>query len=79
MPWSRSAVPGDESYEKFDFYAKLGVREVWVIDRDTKRPRFTSSSAASYQLRETDRDGWVRSDVANVELRAAADDKLEIR
>lgn len=30
--------PGDESYEKLPFYAALGVPEVWVIDRHTKRP-----------------------------------------
>ena len=28
--------PGDESYEKLPFFASLGVREVVVIDRDTK-------------------------------------------
>src|SRR5262245_25481128 len=30
--------PGDETYEKLDFYRELGVPEVWVIDRDTKEP-----------------------------------------
>lgn len=29
--------PGDESYEKLGFYRDLGVPEVWIIDRDTKR------------------------------------------
>src|SRR5207237_1310209 len=28
--------PDDEAYEKIDFYAKIGVREVWIIDRDTR-------------------------------------------
>ena len=27
--------PGDESLDKFGFYAKLGVREVWIIDTKT--------------------------------------------
>ena len=26
--------PGEEAHEKFDFYAKVGVREVLLIDRD---------------------------------------------
>lgn len=70
---------GDESYEKFDFYAKVGVREVWVIDRDSKRPEVFELVGNEYQLREPNADGWVRSNVANVEMRAAAGDKLEIR
>ena len=30
--------PGDETMEKLPFYAKLGVPEVWIIDRDTRQP-----------------------------------------
>ena len=71
--------PGDESYEKFDFYAKVGVREIWVIDRDNDQPEVYELVGGEYQLREPDADGWMRSDVANVEMRAAAGDKLEIR
>jgi Uma2 family endonuclease len=71
--------PGDEAYEKFVFYAKLDVREVWVVDRDTRRPEVYELAAGDYQLRKADRDGWVSSDVAGVELRSAADGKLEIR
>jgi Uma2 family endonuclease len=28
--------PDDESYEKLPFYAKVGVREVWIIDQAAK-------------------------------------------
>jgi Uma2 family endonuclease len=28
--------PEDESYEKLPFYAKVGVREVWIIDQAAK-------------------------------------------
>ena len=28
--------PDDETLEKLPFYAKLGVPEVWVIDRDSR-------------------------------------------
>ncbi len=31
--------PGDETYGKLSFYAALGVPEVVVLDRDTKRPQ----------------------------------------
>ena len=32
------ASPGDETYDKFPFYAGLGVPEVWVIHRDSRTP-----------------------------------------
>jgi len=71
--------PGDESYEKFDFYAKIGVREIWVIDRDNDQPEVYELVGSEYQLCEPNAGGWMRSNLANVELRAAAGDKLEIR
>jgi Uma2 family endonuclease len=71
--------PGDESYEKLDFYAKVGVREVWIIDRDSKRPEVFELIDDAYQLRECDAEGWVVSQVAGVEFRASKDEKLEIR
>jgi len=70
---------GDESYEKFDFYAKVGVREVWVIDRDTKQPEVFELVGNEYEARLAGPIGWLRSDVTNVEMRGAAGDKLEIR
>jgi Uma2 family endonuclease len=48
--------PGDESYEKREFYAQLGVPEVWIIDRDRKTPEIYTlragipSQALSYVL-----------------------------
>jgi Uma2 family endonuclease len=71
--------PGDESYEKLDFYAKVGVREVWVIDRDTRRPEIFELVGSEYHPIEPGFNGWMLSRVANVEMRAAAGDKLEIR
>jgi Uma2 family endonuclease len=71
--------PGDESYEKFDFYAKVGVREVLVIDRDTRRPEVFELIGSEYHLCEPNADGWVRSEVADAELRGVVGDKLEIR
>jgi len=40
--------PEDETYEKFPFFAKLGVREVIVIDRDTKRPEVYRLAGSQY-------------------------------
>src|SRR6185312_13051072 len=63
---------GDESYEKFDFYAKVGVREVWVIDRDTRRPEIFELVGSDYHPIEPSASGWTLSQVAQVEMRAAA-------
>jgi Uma2 family endonuclease len=77
--------PEDETYEKLDFYFKVGVQEVWIIDRDSKRPeiyeRRSSEPAGSsaHQQRQADASGWLRSDVTGVEFRATGDGKLEIR
>jgi Uma2 family endonuclease len=71
--------PGDEAYEKLDFYAKVGVREVWIIDRDAKRPEVFELAGDAYQSRPHDGDGWVVSNVAGVELRSTAEDRLEIQ
>jgi Uma2 family endonuclease len=71
--------PDDETYEKFDFYAKVGVLEIWVIDRDTRQPEVYELSGGEYRRREPNSEGWLRSKVANAEFRAAAGGKLEIR
>jgi Uma2 family endonuclease len=71
--------PGDEAYEKFDFYAKVGVREVWIIDRDSCKPEIYVISGDHFVERPADSAGWVRSDVAGAELRGKADGELEIR
>jgi Uma2 family endonuclease len=70
--------PGDEAYEKLGFYANVGVLEVWMIDRDAKRPEIHELHGHEYRRRDADADGWIRSSVTNLELRAA-NGKLEIR
>jgi Uma2 family endonuclease len=70
---------GDESYDKFDFYAKVGVREVWVIDRDTKQPEVFELVGKELESLPVGPEGWLRSNITNVEMRATTDDKLEIR
>jgi len=71
--------PGDEAYEKLPFYADLGVPEAWIIHRDTKRPENYVLRGGSYTLMSPAADGWVRSTVTPIELRAADDQKLAIR
>jgi Uma2 family endonuclease len=71
--------PGDEAYEKLDFYANVGVREVWIIDRDSRRPEIFVRSGDRFVERPAGREGWVESEVAGAEMRATADGALEIR
>jgi Uma2 family endonuclease len=61
--------PGDETYEKLSFYAKLGVPEVWVIDRDTKQPEIHILREGEYSLQAPDDNGWIRSPTTDVQLR----------
>lgn len=71
--------PEDETYEKLDFYAAIGVREVWVVDRDTKRPEIYELVDDQFRRRQPDAHGWHRSEVVGAEMRATGDNKLEIR
>jgi Uma2 family endonuclease len=71
--------PGDETYEKFEFYAKVGVREVWVVDRDTCRPEIYALNEGRYVERNAVADGWLQSEVAGTELRGTDEGDMEIR
>lgn len=65
--------PDDETYEKFAFYAAIGVREVIVIDRDTKRPEIYRLTGTSHVRLQEDRDNWLRSETMNVRFRQEGD------
>jgi Uma2 family endonuclease len=72
--------PEDEAYGKLDFYFQVGVQEVWIIDRDSKRPEiYEQAAGGGHQQRKADANGWLRSDVAGAEFRATSEGKLEIR
>jgi Uma2 family endonuclease len=71
--------PGDESYEKLEFYAALGVPEAWIIHRDSKEPEIYSLQAGRYERRAAGRDGWVLSPTTGLELRSGKPGKLAIR
>ena len=71
--------PGDEAYDKLPFYVDLGVPKTWIIHRDTKRPENYVLRSGSYTLMSPAADGWVRSTVTPIELRATDEQKLAIR
>ncbi len=61
--------PEDETYEKFPFFAALGVREAIVIDRDTKKPEVYRLAGPQYLAVAADREGWVASETLRVRFR----------
>jgi Uma2 family endonuclease len=64
--------PGDETYEKSPFFSRLGVREVVVVDRDTKKPEVFRLAGPEYLAVAPDREGWVTSECLGVRMRALA-------
>jgi Uma2 family endonuclease len=71
--------PDDEAFDKLEFYAKVGVQEVWIIDRDTRQPQIYRLVGEEFDLVAADSAGWLRSDMSNVQMRATAEELLEIR
>jgi Uma2 family endonuclease len=74
------ASPGDETYDKFPFYAGLGVPELWVIHRDTRTPEIhLLGPDRAYSLMPPGPDGWLRSPSTGVEFRQTRTGKLWAR
>ena len=71
--------PGDETYEKLDFYAKLDVPEVWVVDRDSRQPEIFVLEKDVYKPAPAGNEGWVESRQTGVQLKVAQGDKLATR
>jgi Uma2 family endonuclease len=71
--------PRDETYEKFPFYAGLGVPEVWVFDRDSREPEIYSLRDGSYELRTAGGNGWIPSEAAGIEFLQALPGKVWLR
>ena len=71
--------PGDETMEKMPFYAKLGVPETWIIDRDTRTPELYVLREGEYDRQSPGADGWLESPATGVRLRAEPDGKLAIQ
>jgi Uma2 family endonuclease len=51
----------------------LGVREVIVIDRDTKRPELYRLAGSQYVALQPDDHGWLRSEAVGVRFRSLED------
>lgn len=58
--------PHDESYDKFPFFARLGVREVIVIERDTKRVELFRLAGSQYVAVQPDAEGGLVADTLRV-------------
>jgi Uma2 family endonuclease len=71
--------PGDESYDKLDFYSGLGVPEVWIIDRDTKEPEIYKLVDGLYELGLPDEDGWMTSKAIPAAMKSNGAGKLRIQ
>jgi Uma2 family endonuclease len=73
--------PNDESYDKLPFFAKLGVREVVIIDRDTKRVEVFVLAEGSFERRPADPEGALRVETLGVifAVRGAEGPRLAVR
>jgi Uma2 family endonuclease len=71
--------PDDETYEKLDFYAQLGVVEVWVIDRDSRRPEIFALRGGKYERVSPGAAGDQWSPTANVRLGTSPAGKLVLQ
>ena len=74
------ASSGDETYDKFSFYAALGVPEVWVFHRDTKVPEVhTLAAGPVYRAEQPEPGCWLRSLATGVEFRQTQPGKVWLR
>jgi Uma2 family endonuclease len=72
--------PGDETYDKFPFYAGLGVPEVWVIHRDTRTPEIhLLGPDRKYAPVSAGEQGWLHSPATGVEFRQTRSGKVWAR
>jgi Uma2 family endonuclease len=70
--------PDDETYEKMPFYRDLGVPEVWVIERDTRKPEIHVLKRGRYKKQPPTAQGWIRSPNMGIEM-AERKGKLAVR
>lgn len=70
--------PGDETYEKLPFYAEIGVRELWVVDRDSKAVEVHALEGDAPRAVPWDVEGWIASAATALELRTSGT-RVEMR
>jgi Uma2 family endonuclease len=74
------ASPGDETYDKFPFYAGLGVPEIWVIHRDTRTPEIHLLGAdGKYTSAAPAADGRLHSPATGVEFQQTRIGRVWVR
>lgn len=71
--------PGDEPYEKLEFYAAVDTAEVWVIHWDTKMPEIHVLTDVGYEPCRADAEGWLESPATGVRLRPRPGNRVELR
>lgn len=71
--------PEDETYEKLPFYAALRVREVVIVDRDTKRPELYRLAGSQYVALQHDARGSLRSEAMLVSFKAIVGPPARLR
>ncbi|MBI2920814.1 MAG: Uma2 family endonuclease [Planctomycetes bacterium] len=70
--------PEDETYAKFPFFEKLGVREVVVVHRDSKQPEVHRPAGGRLTLVPADPEGWVISEAIGIRLRVLPGDPAKL-
>lgn len=69
--------PDDESYDKLPFYAAFPVREVLIVNRDTRAIELFTLRGGKYHAVVADEQGLVRSTVLGVALATREGPRLE--
>jgi len=69
--------PGDESREKFGFYAACGVLEYWIVDPQTREFELYVLRSGKYSIRKGKR-GAARSSVLDVTFTRVDGPKLRV-
>jgi len=69
--------PRDESRDKLPFYAGRGVREVWLVDPDTRHVEVFALRGREYEIAPMIH-GAIRAPVLEIELRVVAGPRLRM-
>lgn len=72
-------APGDETDAKITFYARFGVEELLIVDRDTAAVQLLRQDQQALVAVAPDEGGWVASSLGVAFRRQADDVTLEVR
>jgi Uma2 family endonuclease len=70
--------PHDESRDKFAFYAERGVKEIWLVDPESRAHEIYLLRGSSYFAVLAERSGVTRAPALDLELSIAAGPKLRV-